>query len=72
MIITKHGKRRIKERLGLPKRAHSRYLTSVMHKGKLYSREGWKKFKVLHNGFLYVFTLESKLKPILITAYNIE
>jgi len=62
----------MKERLGLPKRAHSRHLTRVMQKGKLYSREGWKKFKVFYNGFLYVFALESKLKPILITAYNIE
>jgi len=72
MILTKHGKQRIKERLGLPKRAHERHIKSVLSKGALYSREGWKKFQVVYQGFLYVFVLEHKLNPILITTYKVN
>ena len=72
MILTKHGKQRIKERLGLPKRAHERHVKSVLSKGVLYSREGWKKFQVVYQGFLYVFVLEYELNPILITTYKVK
>lgn len=72
MILTKHGKQRMKERLGLPKRAHERHVKTVLSKGVLYSREGWKKFQVMYQGFLYVFALEYELNPILITTYKIE
>lgn len=72
MIITKHGKRRIKERLGLPKRAHNRDMDAVIKKGILYSREKWKAFKVIYQGFLYVFVLDRNLKPILVTTYGIK
>lgn len=43
MIITKHGNKRIKERVGLPKRAHSRHIRKVLEKG-IYIQE-----KVLRN-----------------------
>jgi len=69
MIITKHGKVRMKERIGLPKRAHLRHIKKVLQKGLLHSREGLKKFKMLYNNFLYIFTLDKHLQPILITAY---
>lgn len=68
--ITKHGKSRIKERLGLPKRAHSRHLQSVLHEGALFGREGFKKFKMFYHGFLYIFALNDNLQPILVTTYE--
>ena len=69
MIITKHGYKRIKERLGLPKRAQLRHIKAVVNKGLLKSRVGFKKFEVMYHGFLYVLALTSKLEPILITTY---
>ncbi len=69
MIITKHGKRRIKKRLGLPKRAHSRHVLRVLKNGRLSSREGMKKFKMIYQGFLYIFALTNRLEAILITTY---
>ena len=72
MILTKHGKQRIKERLGLPKRAHQRHIEKVLRKGMLLSREGWKKFQMNYQGFLYVFIIGQELNPILLTAYKIE
>jgi hypothetical protein len=38
MIITKHGYKRIKERLGLPRRAHLRHIKSVLNKGQINDR----------------------------------
>ncbi len=72
MIVTKHGKKRIKERLGLPKRAHERHLQAVISKGILYSREKLEKFQIVYQGFLYVFALDKKLEPILVTTYREE
>ena len=69
-IITKHGKQRIKERLGLPKRAHLRHVKQVLHNGTLFSRQGYEKFKIVYHGFLYVFVLDQKLQPILVTTYS--
>ena len=68
--ITNHGKLRIKERVGLPKRAHLRHVQKVLSDGLLYSREGFEKFKVLYHGFLYIFALDDSLHPILVTAYQ--
>ena len=69
-IITKHGKLRIKERIGLPKRAHLRHINKVLSQGILHSRVGFKKFKVIYHGFLYIFSLDKSLQPILITTYQ--
>ena len=70
MIMTKHGKKRIKERVGLPKRAHLRHVKRVLQKGKLYSRTGCEQFKVRYQDFLYIFGLTKSLEPILITTYK--
>ena len=70
MIITKHAKLRIKERLGLPKRAHNKHILKVLKNGLLHSRIGFKKFKVIYHGFLYIFALDTFFQPILITTYN--
>lgn len=70
MIITKHAKLRIRERLGLPKRAHVRHISTVLKNGLLHSRIGFKEFKIIYHGFLYIFTLDKLLQPILITTYN--
>ncbi|MFK5975745.1 MAG: hypothetical protein QM493_04490 [Sulfurovum sp.] len=72
MLITKHGYKRIKERVGLPKRAHFRHIKSVLHKGELYSREGFTKFEMIYHGFLYIFALSVQLEPILVTTYRVE
>ena len=66
MIITKHGYKRIKERLGLPKRAQLRHIKAVLNKGLLKSREGFEKFEILYHGFLYVFALKYILQSMLL------
>ena len=70
MIITKHGHKRIKERLGLPKRAQSRHINVVLKNGMLASRKGFEGFKIIYHGFLYIFSLTNKLEPILVTTYQ--
>ena len=70
MIITKHGHKRIKERLGLPKRAQTRHISVVLKNGILASRKGFEGFKIIYHGFLYIFSLTSKLEPILVTTYQ--
>jgi len=72
MILTKHGKKRIKQRVGLPKRAHKRHKEKVLQQGRYLSREGWEKFKMVYHGFLYVFAISNDLEPILVTAYPQE
>ena len=72
MIITKHAKKRIKERIGLPKRAQYRHVEYVIRQGALYSREGWKKFMIVYHGFLYVFALDKTLTPILVTTFRVN
>jgi hypothetical protein len=72
MVITKHGYKRVTERVGLPKRAHLRHIKSVLMKGQLSSREGLKKFEMLYHGFLYIFALTAKLEPILLTTFRME
>ena len=69
MIITRHGHKRIKERLGLPKRAQTRHVRFVLEKGLLKSRVGLEKFEMVYHGFLYVFALTPKLEPILVTTF---
>ncbi|MEA2018077.1 MAG: hypothetical protein U9N59_06480 [Campylobacterota bacterium] len=70
MIITKHGNKRIKERLGLPKRAQNRHINVVLKNGVLASRKGFEGFKIIYHGFLYIFSLTNKLEPILVTTYQ--
>ena len=72
MVITKHGYKRVKERVGLPKRAHFRHIKSVLTKGELSSREGFSKFEMIYHGFLYIFALTAKLEPILLTTFRVE
>ena len=70
MVITKHGKKRIKERLGLPKRAQTRHIQHVLKKGMVASRKGFEQFEVIYHGFLYIFALTPKLEPVLVTTYS--
>lgn len=72
MIITKHGYKRIKERVGLPKRAHARHIKTVLQSGLLASYKGYEEFKMIYHGFLYIFKLNSKLEPIFITTHPAE
>ncbi len=70
LIITRHAKVRIKERLGLPKRGHNRHIQKVLRQGLLLSRKGQEEFNLLYQGFRYIFKLDGFLKPILITTYK--
>ena len=70
MVITKHGNKRIKQRIGLPKRAQIRHIKTVLKKGLIASREGFEKFEVAYHGFLYIFVLTTSLEPVLVTTYQ--
>lgn len=70
MIITKHGYKRMKQRMGLPKRAQERHTEKVLNKGELVSRDGQSKFEIVYHGFLYIFALTATLEPILVTTYQ--
>lgn len=72
IVITKHAKLRIKERLGLPKRAHARHIREVIRKGTLLSRVAQQEFNLLYHGFRYAFILDETLTPVLITTYRDE
>ena len=72
MIITKHGYKRIKERIGLPKRAHFRHIKHVMEKGSLFSYHKYEEFKMVYHGFLYIFKLTSHFEPILVTTMPVS
>jgi len=69
MIITKHGYKRIKERVGLPKRAHIRHIQRVLKNGSLASYKKYEEFKMIYHGFLYIFKLTPHLEPVLVTTY---
>ena len=69
MIITKHGYKRIKERVGLPKRAHNRHIGMVLKNGLLSSYNEFDRFNMTHHGFQYIFRLSSNFEPILVTTH---
>jgi hypothetical protein len=65
-IINKHTKKRLKQRVGLSKRAHIRH---VLQKGKyLFRNLTDKKFYIKMEGKDYVFSWTSKPEPILLTV----
>ena len=70
MIVTKHGKKRIKERLGLPKRAHLKHIEKVLKKGAIYVKEGYTELKIIYKGFLYIFTFSDQKEYIFITTFK--
>ncbi len=43
-----------------------------INKGKFYSAERWKIFKIVHHGFFYIFALDKKIEPRLVTTYKSE
>ncbi len=68
-IITKHGKKRLKQRNGLSKRAHLRHIQTVLTKGVYEYRDRSRNiFYMLHNSMQYVFGLTDRLAPIFITV----
>jgi len=72
MTITKHGKKRIKERIGIPKRAQRRHIEKVLRNGLFHSRKDMQEFRVIYQSFLYLFKLDQLFQPRLITAYIIS
>jgi len=72
MILTKHGNKRIKQRLGLPKRAHFKHIKKVLKQGVVYIKNGYKELKIIHDGFLYIFAFSDTKEPIFITTFKDE
>ncbi|RLA84278.1 MAG: hypothetical protein DRG78_01835 [Epsilonproteobacteria bacterium] len=70
MKISRHGSKRIKERVGLPKRAHLRHIQSVLKLGNKVTETTKDGFKMIHNGFLYIFANLENNEPILVTTYE--
>ena len=70
MKISKHANKRIKERVGLPKRAHLRHVQTVLQYGELVTNKTVDGFKMMHNGFLYIFAHLQNNEPILVTTYD--
>lgn len=69
MKISRHGSKRIKERIGLPKRSHPRHIETVLRYGEMVTRKTVYGFKVMHHGFLYIFANLQNNEPILVTTY---
>ena len=70
MKVSKHASKRIKERVGLPKRSHLRHIQTVLECGELVTNKTIEGFKIMHNGFLYIFAHLQNNEPILVTTYN--
>lgn len=69
MKISKHASKRIKERIGLPKRAHLRHVQNVIEYGEIITNKTLEGYKIMHNGFLYIFAHLKNNEPILVTTY---
>lgn len=69
MKVSKHASKRIKERVGLPKRAHLRHVQNVIEYGEIITNKTVEGFKMMHNGFLYIFAHLQNNEPILVTTY---
>ncbi len=71
VIITKHGKKRLKQRSGLSKRAHLRHIEMVLKSGAYEYRDRSRNvFYMLHNSMEYVFGLTGGLRPVFITVFR--
>lgn len=70
MKISRHGSKRIKERIGLPKRAHLRHIQTVLECGEVVTKKTAEGFKMIHNGFLYIFANLQNDEPILVTTFE--
>ena len=70
MKITRHANNRIKERVGLPKRAHLRHVQNVLRAGDLVSKKTSEGFKMVYQGFLYIFASSKYDDEILVTTYE--
>lgn len=72
MMITKHAMKRMKQRIGLPKRAFSKHLESVVRQGTWDLLEDNQTFKIIYKDFLYLVDFSRNLDPILITTYRVN
>ena len=70
MKVSRHGSKRIKERVGLPKRAHLRHIQNVLKHGSLVTKKTSDGFKIIYHGFLYIFAISQVNEPILVTTYE--
>ena len=70
MKVSRHGSKRIKERVGLPKRAHLRHVQSVLKYGDVVTNKTSEGFKMIYHGFLYIFASSKVSGPILVTTYE--
>ena len=70
-IITTHGKKRLKERVGLCKRSHIRHIQNVLKKGCfLFRDKQGRTFHMHFSNYEYVFGWTQALQPILVTVVH--
>jgi|GEM_PF-3309582 len=71
LLVSKHGKTRLKERLGLAKRAIDRHLKKVVLKGETFFKASNKKniFYIKYYKALYIFAREN-MNIILVTVLS--
>jgi hypothetical protein len=70
MKISRHGSKRIKKRIGLPKRAHLRHIQMVLNLGNKVAETTKDGFNMIYNNFLYIFAHLENNEPILVTTYE--
>jgi len=69
-LITKHATKRLKERLGLSRKAHERHIKKVLAKGIVQYRDIEKQMLyVWYDYRKYIFQDDRGLKMILITVF---
>jgi len=73
ILITKHATKRLKQRLGLSRRAHKRHINKVLEKGIVQYRDIKKQIVyVWYDHRKYIFEDYKGLKAILITVFPRE
>ena len=71
MTITKHGYKRLKVRLGIPKRASLRHIEKAWRNGFVIPRESKDNtIRVLYNNFNYIFRKDPQKDAVFITTYR--
>lgn len=73
VIITRHAKRKLRKRLGIPNNGQKKHVLKAFTEGKLIQPlENEQKALLSYKDFYYIFTIDkSYTTPILITAYPI-
>ena len=69
-IISKHGKKRLKERLGLGRKAQYRHLRYVIQRGhQIYKDMDSNQIHIEYDYRRYIFAIKNNLRVLLITVF---